>query len=203
MTRWKSGLSMGVIVALAVAIWAAVSSGEEPPSTTTTTLAAATSTIVSTTTTAPPTTTVAATSAPDTTTDSEVRIEEVRLILEDLYFRWFDAIYRNDEEAVLDVVALPAELVAFRNAVENLELPRAPTEADVVVTSIEVLRDTDDCVVTYSNLDLESWRGGGAVRKGVDVLYPYEGRWRLATHWANKNDLWETDCDAVHVDELP
>ena len=111
MRRWRAGLSLGVIAALVVAIWAAVSAGgqrTDSPATSTTT--APSSTVPTTagapsSTTSKPTTTV--TSRPTSTTiDAEARLEEVRLILQDLWFRWFDAIYsQDDEEAVRQVVA--------------------------------------------------------------------------------------------------
>ncbi len=110
MRRWRAGLSLGVIAALVVAIWAAVSAGgqrTDPPATSTTTAPSSTVTTTAgapSSTTSKPTTTV--TSRPTSTTiDSEARLEEVRLILQDLYYRWFDAIYRNDGEAVREVVA--------------------------------------------------------------------------------------------------
>src|SRR5690606_31914706 len=111
-----------------------------------------TTTVTSTTTTVPATTstTSAATSstaAPDTTVDPEARLEEVRLLLEDLYYRWFDAIYHNDETAVREVVATEVYLDAFSNAVDNLDLPSAPTRDGIVVTELEILRDDAKCLV--------------------------------------------------------
>jgi hypothetical protein len=116
------------------------------------------------------------------------------LILEDLYFRWFDAIYRNDEEAVLDVIATQRYLDDFRSATESLELPDAPERAEVIVTDLEILRDTPECVVTFSHLDLTRWRGDDATVTGVNVLLPVNGEWRLGTAWTHRNDLWESDC---------
>jgi hypothetical protein len=205
MSTARTGLSIGVIVALAVAIWAAVSSGndEVPPisSTSATVSSTSVSTSSSTTTTAP-TTTSAATSVPGTT-DPEARLEEVRLIVRDVWFGWFDAVYRNDEEAVLEVVATPTRLANFQEAVESAAWPRAPDLSEIVPAEVEILFDEATCLVVLSTLDLTAWLGGDAVTTGVDVMWPHDGSWRFASHWANASDVWETDCTAERDDELP
>lgn len=186
-------------MALVVAVWAAFASGDGEPSPSTTaptsTSAPPTSTTVaSTSTTSAPTT---STTAPptSTTTDEGARVEEVRLILEDLYFRWFQAIYNNDEEAVRDVIATQNNLSDFRSAVENLELPRSPELGDITVRDINLLRDDPDCLVAEFVLDLSSWRGEGMVTEGVDVLLRVGQEWRFGTSWESANDLWQEDCE--------
>lgn len=201
--RARVGLGLGVIAALAVAIWAAVAQGgDEIPSTTTTLPPSTTSappTTISTTTVAPTSTTTTPTTTPAettaTTVDAEARAEEVRLILQDLYFRWFDAIYRNDEEAVREIAATQNNLDDFRNAIEEMDLPSAPDPGDIQIHDVEVLRWDESCLVVYSVLDLSNWRGDGAISEGVDVLLPVEGEWRLGTAWGNKSDLWQQDCE--------
>src|SRR5690606_29302783 len=126
--RARVGLGLGVIAALAVAIWAAVAQGgDETPSTTTTLPPSTTSappTTISTTTVAPTSTTTTPTTTPAettaTTVDAEARAEEVRLILQDLYFRWFTAIYNEDENTVLEVIATQRYLEDFRRAITTL-----------------------------------------------------------------------------------
>lgn len=202
MRSWRTGLSLGVIAALVIAIWAAVSAGgdeTDPPATsttreTTTTGARSPTTEENSSTTSEPSTTVT-TEPTSTTVDSEARNEEVRLILQDLYYRWFDAIYRNDEDAVRQVIATGVYLNAFRDSVENMELPRAPQYDDIVIRDLELLRDTRRCLVTFATIDLTSWRGQDALTSGVNVLLPVNGGWRFATSWTNKSDLWEADCD--------
>ncbi len=208
MSRWRIGLGAGVVVVLVVAAWAAVSSiGKEVPTTVT-----SSPTITTTSTTVPPATAVATTHpttpttsapSPDTTSHAEARTEEVRLILEDLYFRWFDAIYHNDEEAVRKVVATERRLANFRRAVDELDLPTPPGRYDIVVSRVEVLRDSPDCLVTFSEVDQTMWRGPGMRSSIVDVLWAHEDHWRFATSWQNRGDLWEGDCDASRSDELP
>lgn len=198
--RWRPVLSLGVIAALGVAVWAALSAGSDEPSPTTSTAVPVTTsfttstttpTTVSTTSTTVP---AATTSVTETTTDPEARLEEVRLILEDLYYRWFDAIYRNDEAAVREVVATEQALSDFRSAVENLDLPREPTRKEIRISDLEILRDDTQCLVTYSTLDLTAWRGEGVETSGVDVLLRVDASWRLGTTWTNPSDLWEPDC---------
>jgi hypothetical protein len=202
--RWRPALSLGVIAALAVGVWAALSSGDEeaPASTTTTTTTPATSTSLATTTTAaPPTTdttvgTTSSTAAPDTTISSEARLEEVRLILEDLWFRWFDAIYRNDEDAVRAVIATEAGLEDFREAVTSVAYAGSPSRGDVLVEHPEILRDDEQCLVVYSTLNVSGFVEEPGTSAGVDVLWPHEAGWRRATRWGNRGDIWEQDCDA-------
>lgn len=198
--RARVGLGLGVIAALAIAIWAAVSQGgdEPPPTTTTSTLTtsstesrpSSTSTTVTTTTTAGPSTTVT-----DTTTDPEARVEQVRQILQALYFGWFTAIHNKDEEAVREVIATERYLEDFRTAVTTLEYPRPPNKDEIVIKDLEILRDTENCLVTYSTVDLTLWLGEDATVSGVRVLLPVGGDWRFGTAWTHKEDRWQQDCD--------
>lgn len=201
--RARVGLGLGVIAALAVAIWAAVAQGgDETPSTTTTLPPSTTSappTTISTTTVAPTSTTTTPTTTPAettaTTVDAEARAEEVRLILQDLYYGWFTAIYNEDENTVLEVIATQRYLEDFRRAITTLEYPRAPEKDEIVVTELEILRDTEECLVTYSTIDVTSWLGDDAIVTGVDVLLPVDGEWRFGTAWIYKEDLWQRDCE--------
>lgn len=204
MSRLRTGLGWGVIAALVVGVWAAVASGDDDGGATSTTVfetvttgAPVTAAESSTTSSASTSTSVPSTpptSQPTTTLDPEARTEEVRIILEDLYFRWFEAIYHEDEEAVMDVVATEVYLDSFRDAVTNLELARSPRRSEVVVRDVEVLRDDAKCLVTFSTLDLTAWRGKGVTTSGVDVLLRVDGDWRFGTSWTNRDDLWEGDC---------
>lgn len=207
--RWRLALGLGVIAALAIAIWAAVSqAGDEPPPPTSTTnpvlttssteaRTSSTSTTATTTTTAEPSTTT------ETTADPDARVEEVRQILQDLYYRWFDAIYRNDEEAVLAVVATQQGLESFQRAVDELNAERAPTLEDIQIRELEILLDEPNCLVTFAEVDLTAWRGPDARGSVVDVMWPHDSSWRFATSWSSKGDLWEQDCTGIRDNELP
>ncbi|HJR93345.1 MAG TPA: hypothetical protein VJ938_12950 [Acidimicrobiia bacterium] len=206
MSRARVGLSIGVIVALAVAIWAAIAAGgDDPPSTTTSAPPVTTTTTVAPTTSAttPSTTSAPATSTPDTTTDAEARLEEVRLIIRDVWFGWFHALHRNDEEAVLEVIATPERLENFHSTAASVEYESEPTPAGVVVSEVEILQDSEDCLVVYSTMDVSQFQGEGSTTSGVDVLWPHDGEWRRATRWNSPSDLWEADCTADRSNELP
>ena len=77
------------------------------------------------TTAAQPTTTVLATTTIEgsttSTTTEEQREAEVEQILTDLWFGWFDAIYRKDADALWDVVAT-TPLITSRASSDGLKL---------------------------------------------------------------------------------
>lgn len=146
---------------------------------------------------APATTvTTTSTTAPSTTSTTLDRTEEVRLLLVDLYFGWFDAIYRKDPDALWSVVATEQFHAAGTNAMETMTFVRAPTKDGIEVDSFEILLDREDCLVVYSDVDFSEFRGADVRVEGVDVLWPSESHgWRFATSWVYKNDLWIADCD--------
>ena len=185
MRGWRFGLAAVVIAALAAVAWAALQPNTPPATTTTTTTATTTTATTSTTTTLPDTT---------TTVDPQARLREVEAILTDLYYRWFDAIYRNDEEAVREAVATINNLEDFRRAMSTMEFLKEPTAEGVVVTQVEILLDEPTCLVVFSTLDVQAFRGEGAITSGVDVLLPVKGSWKLGTTWERKTDLWQQDC---------
>lgn len=201
----RAGLGLGVIAALAIAIWAAVSrgNGDPPPTTASTTTVATTATTTSTTIASTTSTTAATTTTPaETTVDPEARVEEVRQILQDLWFRWLLALYNGDATGLTDVVATQAFLESFEGAVGTLEFTREPTEDDLDVTIHEILRDTKDCLVVHRTVDAGDLLAGDSAVVGVDVLWPHDGGWRLATGWVHPTDRWQSDCDSIR-EELP
>ena len=199
--RRRQALSLGVIAALIVAIWAAWASGDDPPPPTTiivsdptTTTTAPPPTTSTTVTTTPPTTTTAPPTS--TTSDPEARTEEVRQILEDLWFGWFDAVFRGDSAAAAEVVATKSLLESFERASDSQAWPRQPSREDITIRDLEILLDREDCLVTLGTVDLSSWLGPEGTTSGVDVMYPSDGSWKFASHWTSRGDLWEADCDA-------
>ena len=100
MSRWRLVAGVGVVAVLALTLIVLSVQGGSPSPSTTTTL------VVS-----PPTTTstsaVSTTAAEPTTltTSAEQRLVEVEELLGDLWFGWFDAIYRKDPDALWQVVA--------------------------------------------------------------------------------------------------
>lgn len=185
MERWRYVVASGIVVALAGALGFVLLRDPEvsPPSTTVTTTS---------------------TTAPSTTSTTLDRTEEVRLLLVDLYFGWFDAIYRKDPDALWDVVATEEGHAAGVAAMETLTFIRPPTRESMSIDGVEVLLDREDCLVVYSEDDFSEFRGPGADGTGVDVLWPSESHgWRFAAAWAYKNDLWISDCDYRTREETP
>jgi hypothetical protein len=163
-----------------------------------------------TTTTAPPTTSstppsTTTTTEPTTTTISaEARIAEVEAILRDLWFGWFDAIYRKDADALWEVVATSTIHQSGVEAFEVLPFAREPAADLVQVSIIDVLLDRSDCLVVHHEIDISEVRGEPAATAVVSVLWPDERYgWRFATSWANPNDLWLSDCDALQREQTP
>jgi hypothetical protein len=189
---------VGILGLVAVLAWPRAGDPEDgggPVTTTTTT--------VPTTTTAAPTTT---TTEPATTTLSEeARRAEVEAILQDLWFGWFDAIYRKDEGALWEVVATSAGHEDGIAAMAQSDLfTSIPELVGVEVQVTQILLDRPDCLVTHHNIDVSAFRGEGAVGESVTVLWPdAEGNWRFATHWQHPNDLWLGDCDDLAREETP
>lgn len=198
--RWRIvGAGVVVVALAALAIW--LSGNDAEP------IAAPTTTTVTPTTTTPPPETTApvtttTTEATTTTHDPEAREEEVRLILEDLWFRWLDAVYREDRSMLANIVATQSYLDDFEGAVTGVSFTRTPDPSDLDVSIASVLRDTPDCLVVERTIDSGDLIDGSPVSRGVDVLWPHDGGWRLATGWTSAGDLWEMDCSGERI-ELP
>lgn len=202
------GLRLGTAIAvvlglLAVAVWAFSSdgdSGEAAAASTSTATPPTTSTsrpVTSSTSTT--STTVAETTS---TTSVEQRVAEVEAILEELWFGWFDAIYRQDEDALWQVVATTTKHTEGVEAMEIAGFDRAPTPEDIDIEVIEILLDRPDCLVVYDEIVVSGFNDG--VSAGVDVLWPDDRYgWRIATAWVNPNDLWQADCDDLEREPTP
>ncbi|HEY7583952.1 MAG TPA: hypothetical protein VIB78_10080, partial [Acidimicrobiia bacterium] len=100
-TRWWT--AVGIVGVLALAAGWMIWRDRSTPGPTTTLLASPTTTAESPTTTQLVTTT--AEGSTTSTTTEEQRLAEVVQILTDLWFGWFDAIYRKDPDALWEVVA--------------------------------------------------------------------------------------------------
>lgn len=181
MPRWRYAAATGIIVLLA-AVLVALLVDDDP--------------VVSA---APPPSVTSTTALPSTTstTTAEQRVEEVRIILEDLWFGWFDAIYRKDPEALWRVVANEEGHEAGVAAMDRAEFTESPTREGVVTLDLEILLDRPDCLVVYVVHDLSAFKGSAGTGDAiVDVLWP-DARygWRFAAHWKYRDDLWQADCD--------
>src|SRR5690606_17654398 len=118
--------------------------------------------------------------------------------LEDLYYRWFDAIYHNDEEAVREVIATERYLEDFMRAASSHTYPRPPEHSEIRISDIEILRDGAECLVVFVELDLSEWLDDQIPGSTVQVMYPQGNSWAFASNWQHKGDLWEQDCEVEH-----
>src|SRR3990172_3431376 len=137
MSRWRILAGVALVVALAgLLAWGLLSDSRgEPPTTSTGPLAITTST-EPTTTVAEITTTVLATTS---STTEEQRIAEVEEILRDLWFGWFDAIYRKDADALWEVVATTTQYESGIAAMDSLEFTAPPSRGAIEVDVTEIL----------------------------------------------------------------
>jgi hypothetical protein len=192
MQRWRLVMATAIVVGLGAL--AAVLIQNDPFPTTTT--------VVTTTTTTSPTTT-ATSQATTSTTTAEQRLAEVEAILQELWFGWFDAIYRKDADALWEVVAtsqLRDNAVAAMDTMTFLEVP----ELLAIEIDLNILLDRIDCLVVDQVVDSTAFRGGVGLFETVSVLWPDPARgWRFATAWQNPGDLWLPDCDQVVREKTP
>ena len=200
---WRVGVVIALIVVMAIAL-VSLLLRDSDAATAGTTLAQTTTSLPATTTSTP----TSPTTAPSTTTtiNPEARIAEVELILEDLYVRWFDAIYRKDESALPDIVALQRSYDAAVEAMSTAEFTASPAEAGVDVAVIEVLLDRPDCLVVHYDIDVSRFFDAGQpAASAVRILWPRgdSGPWRMARLWSGPGDLWNADCDLTDRTEIP
>jgi hypothetical protein len=122
-------------------------------------------------------------------------LAEVEELLQDLWFGWFDAIYRKDPDALWQVVATTTFHADGVAAMDSMEFIAAPTRSDVLIRDLSILLDRPDCLVVENSIDMTAFRGLDGDTT-VTVLWPYARYgFRFATGWRFANDLWLNDCD--------
>ena len=190
---------MGIVGVLALAAGLMIWRDQSITAPTTTLLAAPPTTAEPVPTTSATTTSAAMT----TTTTEEQRVTEVEAILTDLWFGWFDAIYRQDPDALWDVVATTPFHEAGVKAMESLQFDEEPSRDVLSVVVSGVLLDRTDCLVAENLISLP-FLAGDPSNNGVNVLWHEEARgWRFATSWLYAGDLWQADCDEVVREVTP
>lgn len=144
-------------------------------------------------------TTITPTTTPPTTTTTEPVAEVIETaeqaedLLRKFWFGWFEGIYNQDEDRIKEVVAGQR---LFENAVNqfgSMEFNGPPIASALGFGGTEILRADADCTAIWSITSVPFRDGDTA---GAVVFREVEGTWRVASIWANKNDLWEQDCDA-------
>jgi hypothetical protein len=199
--NWRAAIAFGMIgVMLAALVWSLVSDGDSDPEAVPTTQI----TVAPTTTTTGPTTTTTVAETTTTSLDPDARVAEVSRILEDLWIGWYDAIFREDESSLAEIVAVRLLYDDAVNAMGSAEFLAPPSDDTVAVSVYSILLDRPDCLVVHFQRDLRGILGEEAQRDGVQVLWPREdGAYRLARLWTNPGDLWQDDCDLMDRDEVP
>ena len=128
---------------------------------------------------------------------------EVAEIVRGVQFGWFDAIYRNDQQALSDFVAVPG---SFDRGVElmgdNSFFIAEPEMESIVVEIRKILIDREDCLAVSYYGDSTAFRGEGAEGEAIMALWPRpaDGRWRSAY----RGDVWEAACNEfTRENQLP
>ena len=144
------------------------------------------------------------TEATTVTTSAEQRLAEVEDLLRELWFGWFDAIYRKDPDALWQVVATTKFQEAGVAAMESMKFQAEPARADILIHQIEILLNRPDCLVVEQNVDVSAFRGTGTIIQNVSVLWP-DRRYgfRFATDWVYPGDLWLQDCENLDREPTP
>lgn len=160
-----------------------------------------TTTTVSSTTTTNNSPTTATSATTTSTTTAEQRLAEVEVILQDLWFGWFDAIYRKDADALWEVVATTPTHDAGMAAMSGLEFISEPSQSGVQIEIHELLLDRRDCLVAHHR----AFAGFiGDQTETVSVLWADDRYgWRFATSWVSPDDLWLQDCDNMTRESTP
>jgi hypothetical protein len=143
------------------------------------------------------TTSTILTSTTETASESHVveTVEEAEEILRELWFGWFEGIYNQDEDRIREVVATEEFLSAGIEAFDTLEFTSPPTPEAIRFLEANLLLATDKCIAIWSISDT-SFLAAGPPREGLEILRRVHDKWRLLSSWAEREDLWEQDCEA-------
>jgi hypothetical protein len=185
----------GVGLLLACALLPAACTAEAEPTTST----------IATTSTSTTTTTTTTSTVPETTstTSLDQRIAEVTEIVREVEFGWFDAIYRKDETALADYVAVQENLdLGVDLMSDDSFFVAEPTRDANVIDVREILIDRDDCLAVSMYVDWSAFRGPAGQGDLTAVYWPRpsDGKWRSAY----QGDVWEEACNEfTRENQLP
>jgi hypothetical protein len=193
MTRYA--VALAIVLGLAVGVW--LLWPDDPVSVTPTTVLA-----VAPSTTGSPTTTGPVPSTPDSSHVVET-VEEAEAILRTLWFGWFEGIYNQDEDRIREVVATEEQVATAREQFGVMEFIAAPTPEALAFSDVEILRSDEQCLAAWVVADADAFLGEGAERSSVDVLRWSNGSWLVVRSWANREDLWEDDCESLLSQQSP
>jgi len=185
MHRTRHGVALVAVAALAAFTLVAMRPPEQVP---------VAMPVTTTSTTAPPTTT---TSQPSTTTTVVDRIAEIKTILTDFYFGWFDGIYREDVDTLDRIAGSDAVFERGIGAFGNIDYTAEPTREALGVAVKRVLLDRDDCLVVSSDIDFRSFVDTDEIMPAVDVFFRVGDGWGRAISYKYEQELWLVACDSM------
>lgn len=180
MEGWRRALALAIPVTLAIVTAGALRRPEpvaEPGAPTTVSAPRPTTTI-------PPSTT--------STTEPE---RDLEVMIGDMYFAWFDGVYRRDPAVIEPVAGVDAILDQWAvTAFDVVEFTAPPTRDAIGVTVKKVLLDRPDCLVVSADIDFSAFVDGGTTST-VDVYFPVGDGWGFASKYLYEKELWLADCD--------
>ena len=182
-----------VVIGLAVGVWW-LWPRDDPISPSSTTLPSAQGSTTDPAETTTTTSSVTSTTVMDSESHVVETVEEAEEILRELWFGWFEGIYNQDEDRIREVVATDEFLKAGVEAFDALEFTSPPSRQAIRFLSADLLLASDQCTAIWSISDAE-FRAAGPARHGVEILRRVDEKWKLLSSWAEKEDLWEADCD--------
>ncbi len=123
-------------------------------------------------------------------------VEEAEEILRELWFGWFEGIYNQDEDRIREVSATKGHYEQGLSLFGVMEFTQMPTREGIVIQSVELLRNSSECLAVWVTADASAFRGSGAGGEALYVLRSTDLGWRFASSWIHRDDLWESDCEA-------
>lgn len=184
--RWRSMLAVTVLMFLGLTIW--IASRPASPAATVTAPLTGFDPVG----TAAPT---SSTSAPTTSTTAPDRVSQVEDIMRDLYFGWFDGLYRKDMDTIDAVAGTEAVLGWAERAFDTVRFRQPPTRDAIGIEVKRILLDRPDCLVVSADVDYRAIVDTDTISTTVDVYFRVGDGWGFATKYKYERELWLVDCD--------
>ena len=183
----RYAVAVTLVIGLAVGVWW-LWPRDDSASPSTTLLASTPTTFASASTSTP--------SDPATAAGSHVveTVEEAEEVLRELWFGWFEGIYKQDEDRIREVVATEEQVQTARDQFGVMEFVAPPTREGLVFSETEILRSDEECLAVWAEVSGD-FRPGSS--EGVHVVRWNSESWTYLNYWALRDDLWPADCDAL------
>lgn len=189
MNRTRHGVALSIVVVLTAISVVSLRPTDQavvampPPATTTNTSVVTTTTVPA--------------AVPVTTTTVLDREAEVEEIVRDLYFRWFDGVYREDM-ATIDAIAGTTQVLGWaEQAFGKLAFLSEPKHDEILVDVKNILLDRPDCLVVSADVDYRTFFGVDEPHSTVDVYFRVGDGWGFAVKYKYEREMWQVDCDLM------